>query len=136
MKNIMDHYHVTHAQSDNSYITGDMLSALTYAVGELVTDIDVAYEDISACGEAGNYQGAYESFKEFEILDNLQSNLSNIIRQYVSEEMYRAPLFTGPGWEERLDGTVNHVVDMINSDSEVSIYPCSDSECKVEEDGD
>lgn len=134
MENTMDHYHVTHTMSDNSYVAGDVLSALTYAVGELVTDTDIAYESISALGDAGDFEGAYKSFKEFETLDNLQSNLSNVIHQYVSEEMDRAPLFTGLGWQDRLDGAINHVVDMINSDSLVSIYPCSDSECEVEED--
>jgi hypothetical protein len=126
------HYHVSHAQSDNTYYAGNLFSALLCAEDDLRQDTDFAFEGISALGDEGMFEGAYESFKTWQALDNILSNVKNIIFQYQAKESERAPLYQGNGWLSRLNESALHVMGMVNDNTQVFIGPCMSNECMKE----
>ncbi len=130
------HWHVSrHSEDDDVFITEDFWQALDYAATELRDLSEFEYEGISASGDAGDFESAYEAFKHSNELDALRSNLAHAIQQHeridpdddtlVISDKYRAPLYRGPGGDERIMETALRAIDTVNFGSPVSIWECS-----------
>jgi hypothetical protein len=90
----VNHYHVRrHSEDEDPYITDDLFSALDYAATELDNMADFEHDGISACGEQGDYESAYEAFVKCERYNNLMMNARNMVKQKGAFYADRAPLY-------------------------------------------
>jgi hypothetical protein len=128
----MNHYHVTtHPDDDDRYTTDNLFQALGYAADELDHLADFEHDGISAYGEQGDYESAYNSFVKMERYDNLRRNAANMVKQHTSKRGERAPIYR-PSWQdqgtEKADAVLflsaMRVAQEINVGSPLMIWEC------------
>lgn len=125
----IDHWHVTrHSEDSDMFVTYDMYEAIAYAGDTLREASEFAHEGITASGEAGDFEGAYESFKRSEALHGLFLNALNMETQHTAAPQDRAPLYQEdnahytPG--APLYDSALWNIGQINEGSAVRIWPC------------
>lgn len=134
------HWHVSrHASDDDVYISPDIWDALDYAATTLRERAEFEYEGISASGDAGDYESAYDAFKESNRLDSIYQNAKHIGEQHKLPDVdgddtsafhapgtVRAPLYRGYGGDAKIMERAVRVIQEINSETEIGISECSD----------
>jgi hypothetical protein len=130
------HWHVSrHSDDDDVFIAEDFWSALDYAAGELRDLAEFEYEGISASGDAGMFELAYTAFKRSNELDAVKMQADHALQPHnkidpdddipgTVNDGYRAPLFRGPGGDEKIMECALRAVERINSATPVSIWEC------------
>lgn len=107
-----EHFHVVrHNEDDDEFVTTGIAAAIDYAAMELEMLAGQEHEMVRTYGERGLYKEAYFAWDRSEEIFNLHENAANIAAQYAAKsEDDRAPLYQGPGWEERLAGAARHMI--------------------------
>jgi hypothetical protein len=132
----MTHYHViTHPDDEDGYTTDDLFAAVDYAGDELDRLADFEHDGISASGEQGDYESAYNAFVRMERYNGLMLNAANMVKQHNAKRGDRAPIYR-PSWKDQgteeadtvLFQSAKHVVQMINEGSPLSIWECCNSD--------
>lgn len=135
-----NHWHVRRHNEDDDVFAGDLPGALDYAVTEMTAMADHEQQGISACGDAGDYEGAYRCYQRAETYGNLAHNLHNIHRQHTVPLAERSPAYQGDDDKTRaaLEQHTGWVLGMANSNGPhgFAIYECGDVECAPGEDDD
>jgi hypothetical protein len=132
------HWHVSrHSNDDDVFIVEDFWYALDYAADELRDLAEFEHEGISANGEAGDFEGAYTAFKRSNELDAVMQQAKHALDQHnkidpdddipgTVNDGYRAPLYQGPGGDEKIMQLALRAVERINNETPVSMWECSD----------
>jgi hypothetical protein len=127
-----NHYHVhRHSDDEDPFVTGDLFDAIDYAATELDQLADFEHDGISASGEQGDYESAYNAFVRSERYNGLMLNARNMVKQHSQPIAERAPFYT-PDWEaggedaaqERLFESAKRTAGEINSGSPIAISEC------------
>lgn len=128
------HWHVGNGSGDPSESFEDMWSALAYAEDELRSIAEYHFEGISASGDAGCYEVAYDEFKFWQLYDNLYANAKNLGEQHCEPDYSkRYPLYQGEDSDSKLEESAIWLIDKINNESSVEICSCFEYECAPEQ---
>lgn len=128
------HWHVVlHSEDDDRLSTYDFVEALDYAAAEVDRMGDHAFEQISFCGDSGNFEAAYRAFQRFGVLEGHALNLRNMVEQATGGPARRAPHYRdeparGPLWTvaaERVAGEVNAEIG-----NGFAFYRCVCGDCR------
>ena len=141
------HWHVSrHSDDDDVFITEDFWSALKYAKGEVDSLAEFEQDGISCMGDSGDFEGAYNAFKRSNELDAVQMQAAHALEQHNKRDLdedesydygvkHRAPLFQGPGGDEKIVELALRAVERINSETPVSMWECDDELVYVNDQG-
>lgn len=130
-----EHYHVSrHSNDDDVAIFTDFWTALDYAATELRELAEFEYEGISASGDAGDFESAYEAFVHSNELDNHHNNVVHVIKQHEATDpdegeaydpaKHRAPHWQGYGGDERIMRRALAVAQTVNFETSLKISAC------------
>lgn len=141
----MEHWHIDRKTDEDSEMAFTTIYAALEALETEVRDrADFHYQGISANGDTGCYELAYQDFQAWATYDNALSNMQNVSRQHSlpATSPDRAPLYRAdirPTYAEqskaeveaRLLETAKWVAEQVNSGTIFEVWPCSQDDVIV-----